>query len=110
MRDFHSRDWSSILHGSITYGTLAQLVERGPFKPEVQGSSPWRPTFKQEKVMATPSWERIVEVYDPDGELRTTTDRLEVPGGWIYRELTQEGVALVFVPKFTDSKDDGLDI
>ena len=48
--------------------------------------------------MATPSWERIVEVYDPDGELRTTTDRMEVPGGWIYRELTQEGVALVFVP------------
>ena len=47
--------------------------------------------------MATPSWERIVEVYDPDGELRTTTDRMEVPGGWIYRELTQEGVALVFV-------------
>ena len=48
--------------------------------------------------MATPSWERIVEVYDPDGELRTTTDRMAVPGGWIYRELTQEGVALVFVP------------
>ena len=60
--------------------------------------------------MATPSWERIVEVYDPDGELRTTTDRLEVPGGWIYRELTQEGVALVFVSKPIDSKDDGLDI
>ena len=49
--------------------------------------------------MATPSWERIVEVYDPDGELRTTTDRMEVPGGWIYRELTQEGVALAFVPE-----------
>ena len=49
--------------------------------------------------MATPSWERIVEVYDPDGELRTTTDRMKVPGGWIYRELTQEGVALVFVPE-----------
>ena len=60
--------------------------------------------------MVTLSWVRIVEVYDPDGELRTTTDRMEVPGGWIYRELTQEGVALVFVPKFTDSKDDGLDI
>jgi|GEM_PF-4036653 len=49
--------------------------------------------------MATPSWERIVKVYDLNGELRTTTDRLAVPGGWIYRELTQDGVALVFVPE-----------
>ena len=55
-------------------------------------------------------YERINKTYDPDGELRTTTDRMEVPGGWIYRELTQDGVALVFVPKFTNCKDDGLDI
>ena len=68
------------------------------FNPTIVSSNLTRPTFKQEKVMATPSWERIVEVYDPDGELRTTTDRLEVPGGWIYRELTQDGGALGFVP------------
>ena len=44
-------------------------------------------------------YERINKTYDPDGELKTTTDRMEVPGGWIYRELTQEGVALAFVPE-----------
>jgi poly(3-hydroxyalkanoate) synthetase len=47
-----------------------------------------------------PEWEVVAETRDTLGVLMSTTERMKLSGGWLYRCRGPEGhLALVFVPE-----------
>jgi len=54
--------------------------------------------------MKKSKWEVITDTHDDRSAFGTLTERLRVPGGWIYRTVHDgvngdESVAMVFVPR-----------
>jgi hypothetical protein len=57
--------------------------------------------LRKRKTSHAKVWEHITDWDHPDSSTATFTDRLPVPGGWIYRTQMLQGphpVAMVFVP------------